>query len=88
MALGACLGTVDGLARDADVEVGGYVADQRRFDAAEDAVLRPVQLGGGLCDGQQRGGDGQQGAQQTGDDGDEAGRPIASAVRIAHGGRC
>jgi len=64
------------LARDADVEVGGHVADQRGFDAAEHAVLRPVQLGGGLFDRQQRGDDRQQRAEQTGDDGDDPGSSV------------
>ncbi len=41
-----------GLARDADVEVGGHVADQRGLDAAEPTLLRPVQLSGGLGDRQ------------------------------------
>ena len=47
------------LARNADVEVGGHVADQRGFDTAEHPVLRPVQLGSGLFDRQQRRSDGQ-----------------------------
>ncbi len=70
-----------GPARDADAQVGGDVADQRRLDAAEPAVLRPVELGGGLFDRQQRRRDGQQGAQQTGDDGDESGAPITLVRR-------
>ena len=65
-----------GLARNADIQVGGHVADQRRVNASEYAVLRPVQLGGGLFDRQQRGGDRQQGPEQTGDDGDDPGDPM------------
>ncbi len=76
-----------GLARNADVEVGGHVADQRRFDAAEHAVLRPVQLGGGLFDRQQRGRDRQQGAEQAGDDGDNPGGPVVIVGGAAHGAR-
>ena len=75
------------LARHADVQFGGHIADQRRLDAAERAVLRPVQLGGGLVDRQHRGGDRQHGAEQAGDDSDEAGQPVICS-RAAHGGRC
>ena len=92
-AFGACLGTVDnstvlpafcrpgqsggGLARHGDVQFGGHISDQRCLDAVERAVLRPVQLGGGLVDRQHRGGDRQQGPEQTGDDRDEAGDPVS-----------
>ena len=99
-AFGACFGTVDSstvlrrsrtgqsrgrAARDGDVEVGRDVADQRRVDALQHAVLRPVELRGGLRDRQQRGGDREHRAEQPGDDGDEARGPVVA--RSGHGAR-
>ncbi len=56
-------------ARDADLQVGGHVSDQRGVDALQYAVLRPVQLGGRLFDREKRRGQCQRGAEQPGDDG-------------------
>ena len=69
-ALGACLGTVDSstvlpvfsgptspaaaLHGTVIVQVGGDVSDERGVDALHHAVLRPVELRGGLRDGQER----------------------------------
>ncbi len=80
------LQSLRGTARDADVEVGGDVADQRCGDAVEHTVLWPVQLRGGLLDRHQRSQDRQRGAQQAGDDGDKAGGSIIRP-RLVHGGR-
>ena len=78
--------TGGGLAGDADVEIGGHVADQRGFDAAEHAVLRPVQLGCGLFDGKQRGRERQQRSEQPCDHGNDPRGPVLRA-RVTHGPR-
>jgi len=78
------------VARHRDVQVGGDVPDQRRGDAVEDSVLRPVQLGGRLVDRKQRRQDRQRGAQQSGDDGNQPSGPIVRSgplIRPRHGGR-
>ena len=98
-ALGACFGTVDsstvrGPVRPA-AALHGMVMFRSvatypisgAFDAGHHAVLRPVELGGGLGDRQQRSGDGEQGAEQAGDDGDEARGPVVG-TRVGHGARC
>src|SRR4029078_12700235 len=72
-------------ARYGDVEVGGDVSDQRRVDTLQHAVLRPVELRGGLCHRQQGGGDRQCRAKQPGDDGDYA--RGAMVGRSGHGAR-
>ncbi len=72
--LGGVLGTGEArrrLAGHGDRQVGGDVADQRGVDALPHAVLGPVELGRGLGDGEQRGGDREHRAEQSGDDGDE-----------------
>ena len=53
-----------------------FYCDQWGGDAVQDAVLRPVQLRGGLGDRQQRRQHRQRGAQQAGDDGDQGENPL------------
>ena len=72
-------------ARHGDVEVGGDVSDQWRVDTLQHAVLRPVELRGGLRHRQQGGGDRQCRAEQPGDDGDDA--RGAMVARSGHGAR-
>ena len=95
-AFGACLGTVDsstvllafsGPASPAAARHGTVMSGRWRRsrsaarDALQHAVLRPVQLRGGLRDGQQRGGDRQRRAEQTGDDRDEPRGPVSCPRR-------
>ena len=76
-----------GAAGDGHLQVGRHVADQRRVDALHDAVLRPVELGGGLGDRQERRRDRQQGSEQACDDGDES-RRLVVGPGTCHGARC
>ncbi len=69
-----------------DLQIGGDVGDQRRGDAGELTVLRPVQLRGGLLDRQQRSGQRQQRAEQARDDRDQF-RGAVVLTGFGHGGR-
>ena len=68
--------------RHGDGEIGGDITDQRRGDATQRVVLRPVQLRGGLPDRKQWGQDREGGAQDSGDDGDETGGSVVRPVCI------
>ena len=66
---------VDGAARHRDVQVDRYIGDERCEHRLQFVLLRPVHLGGGLIDGQQRRRQGKEDAEQTGDDRSELGDP-------------
>ena len=68
------------LAGHGDAQIRWYVADQRRRDTVQHAVLRPVQLGGGLLDRKERGQHSADHPEQAGDCGDQAGRAGVVAV--------
>ena len=74
-------------ARHGDRQIGCHVTDQRRGHAAQRAVLRPVQLRGGLLDGQERCEDRTRDADEARRRSDHTGGSIVRPRR-RHGARC
>ena len=85
-----CSGGVEsarGAAWHGDRQIGCHVTDQRSGHAAQRAVLRPVQLRGGLLDGQERCEDRTRDADEARGRGDHTGGSIVRPRR-RHGARC